>query len=180
MSNEPGDPNFFITTQWLDESVTKLVVEKGGVSPETACKIAADVVTLLVGADKRVEQYYPGLAEKVRRAYHLTIDAIRTAADSKGYAIGVHGSMARDIDLIACPWREGASSAEEVAEAIRAAAEKANPLGVAFVAGHDPCPRAKPHGRLCWSFHLGGGPYIDLSVMPRLSVEGTPPGPVPA
>ena len=37
------------------------------------------------------------------------------------------------------------------------------------------CPGMKPHGRLCWSFHLGGGPYIDLSVMPLAPQILTPP-----
>lgn len=112
-------------------------------------------------------QYYPGLAAACLKAYRLTIDAVREAARTKGYCLAVHGSLARDIDLVAVPWTEEAASAEELAEAVRAAAEKANPLGVAFVAGDDSCPRAKPHGRLAWSFHLGAGPFIDLSVMPR-------------
>jgi len=116
---------------------------------------------------KMIGQYFPGLADACRRAYRLTIDAMRDAAKAKGYALGVHGSLARDIDLIAVPWSEDAASAEDVAEAIRAAAEKANPLGVCFAGDGDTNPRPKPHGRLCWSFHLGGGPYIDLSVMPR-------------
>ena len=108
------------------------------------------------------------LAAACRKAYRLTIDAIRAAAREKGYAIAVHGSLARDIDLVAIPWTESAASADELAEAVRLAAEGANPIGVAFVAGTEPCPRTKPHGRLCWSFHLGAGPYIDLSVTPRL------------
>lgn len=115
------------------------------------------------------ESYERRVADRCRRLYRLTIDAIRDAARKNGYAVGVHGSLARDIDLIAVPWSEDAVSATELAEAVRAAAAKANPLGVAFVSQSDtqPCPRAKPHGRLCWAFQLGGGPYIDLSVMPR-------------
>jgi hypothetical protein len=37
--------------------------------------------------------------------------------------------------------------------------------GAYFMAG---CPGGKPHQRLGWTFHLGGGPYIDLAVMPRV------------
>lgn len=125
---------------------------------------------------KRIEQYYPGLAEACRRAYNLTIDAVRDAAREKGYALAVHGSLNRDIDLLAVPWTEEASSAEEVAEAIRAAAEKTSPGRMAFVATNDPCPRVKPHGRLAWSIHLGGGPFIDLSVMPRDGGRRVPEG----
>jgi hypothetical protein len=111
-------------------------------------------------------QYYPGLADAVRRAYRLTIDAMRDAARAKGYALAEHGSLARDIDLVACPWTDDAAPAADVAEAIRAAAAEAN-KGVAFLARDNACV-VKPHGRLCWSFYLGGGPYIDLSVMPRI------------
>lgn len=113
-------------------------------------------------------QYYPGLAEDVRRAYRRTIDAMRDAAKAKGYALAEHGSLARDIDLVAVPWTDDAASATEVAEAIRAAAATANG-GVAFIArSSSDASVVKPHGRLCWSFHLGGGPYVDLSVMPRV------------
>lgn len=117
------------------------------------------------GKDPR--QYCPCVANACRRAYRLSIDAIREAARAKGYAIGVHGSLARDIDLIAAPWSDWAAPADELAEAVRLAAEQAT--GAAFLAPHSAAefPRPKPHGRLCWSFHLGGGPYIDLSVLPR-------------
>jgi len=37
------------------------------------------------------------------------------------------------------------------------------------------CPGMKPHGRLCWSIHLGSGPVLDISVMPRTD----PPFPDP-
>lgn len=109
-------------------------------------------------AGKVVRQYYPGLAEKVRRAYRKHIDAIRDTAAKLGYAIGEHGSLARDIDLIAVPWTEQAAPATELVEAI-----------VKAIKGYRPVqkPSRKPHGRRAWSIHLGGGPYVDLSVVPR-------------
>lgn len=128
------------------------------------------------GSDKKPGQYYPTLAEAVRRAYRLTIDVMRDAAQACGYALTEHGSLARDIDLVAVPWTEEAKSADEVAEAIRAAAAGVN-NGACFEASADKLPRAKPHGRRAWAFHLGGGPYIDLSVMPRLAVPQVGDGP---
>jgi hypothetical protein len=114
--------------------------------------------------------------DRCRRLYGLLIAGMREAARRHGYALGVHGSLAYDIDLIACPWRKGCCSARDVAEAIRKVAEAIN--GTALLSDRDGAanpdyfdngqPGAKPHGRLCWSFHLGGGPYIDLSVMPRM------------
>ncbi len=96
---------------------------------------------------------------------------LRETAREHGYALGVHGSLARDIDLIAVPWTGEACSQVELAEAIRRKAEEV--CGFAFLHPledrpffHGGMPGSKPHGRLAWAFHLGGGPYIDLSVMP--------------
>lgn len=107
-------------------------------------------------------------------AYERLIGPIREQARELGYAVGVHGSLKRDIDLIAVPWSSDAVDPRTLAEAVREVAAANSVLGVAFInprfddeyhrAGQ---PGAKPHGRLVWSFHLGGGPYIDLSVMPR-------------
>lgn len=105
--------------------------------------------------------------------YELLIGPLRARAQELGYALGVHGTLKRDIDLIACPWTEKAVPAAELAEALRVVAEKVNGYAAPneleideyFMDG---CPGAKAHGRLSWTFHLGGGPYIDLSVMPRI------------
>lgn len=95
---------------------------------------------------------YPMLAEDVR---------------ALGYALAVHGSMARDLDLVAVPWTEDAAEPEAVAEAIRAAID-------GWVDGDPEAGETRAHGRRCWMiwFHKGnslfpGAPYIDLSVMPR-------------
>jgi hypothetical protein len=110
---------------------------------------------------------------RAKSLYEILIGPLRETAKANGYALVAHGSLARDIDLIACPWTDKAISATELAEAIRLKAAEASPIGVAFIAPHeddqfhrDGCPGMKPHGMLCWSFHLGGGPYLDLSVMP--------------
>lgn len=105
-----------------------------------------------------------------RKAEHCTahyvemIGAIRGVADRLGYAIGVHGSLARDIDLIAVPWTQDCETAERLAKGVEAIAH-------AFIPEHmrhpTQPPTARPHGRLTWTIHLEGGPWIDLSVMPR-------------
>lgn len=113
-------------------------------------------------------------AARCRLLADRLIEPLREVARRYGYALGVHGSLRRDIDLIAVPWAPIAWSTNPVtlAEAIMEKAAELND-GVAFqkpgedswwfIAG---CPGGKPHGRLCWTFHLGGGPYIDLSVIP--------------
>ncbi len=114
-----------------------------------------------------------------RPVYEKLIGPIREVARSLGYAIGVHGTLKRDIDLIACPWTRESVPAKQLAEEIRKCAAAHN-NGVAFM--KDPeakeewfqngCqPYGKPHGRMCWTYHLGGGPYIDLSVMPLIEAD---------
>src|ERR1039457_6181828 len=51
-------------------------------------------------------------------AYLRLIDAYRATARKHGYAIAVHGSLKRDIDLIAVPWVEHASTPRQLADAI--------------------------------------------------------------
>ena len=106
------------------------------------------------------------------RVYTDALVLARAAAREHGYALAVHGSQMRDLDLIAVPWVGEASEAEVLAEAIRAA------VGGAFGTGD---PSTRPHGRLTWSIHLShpgsladamaafkvpSHPYIDLSVTP--------------
>lgn len=80
-----------------------------------------------------------------------------TVARQHGYALAVHGSACRDLDLVAIPWVADPNKPHDLAEAIRAA------CGAVFPHGD---PVAKPHGRLCWSIVIGGGAFFDFSVMP--------------
>jgi len=81
-------------------------------------------------------------------------------AKEHGYALTVHGSLARDYDFVAVPWTENADEPSELADALLRACG-------GFIAPHEAkdVPIHKPHGRLCWPIHLGAGQYIDLSVM---------------
>jgi hypothetical protein len=113
-----------------------------------------------------------------RPHYERLIGPLRDRARELGYALAVHGTLKRDIDLIACPWTDAAVDARTLAEALRGVAAELND-GKADLAWREDCrewwedgkPGDKPHGRLCWMFHLGCGPYIDLSVMPRLASQ---------
>lgn len=80
-----------------------------------------------------------------------------------GYAVAVHGSQIRDLDLLAAPWTEECAItplalAETIADALP---------GLLHIRGNK-----KPHGRTAftiiprfvWGFDTW---YIDLSVMPR-------------
>ena len=99
-------------------------------------------------------------AERCRELADILIAPLREVARRNGYALAVHGSLSYDIDLIACPWRELATPAEYVAKQISQAIEAI--VGTTAIHG----PEQKPFGRKAWSIHMGGGPYVDLSVMP--------------
>lgn len=93
----------------------------------------------------------------------LTIVArIRAIAREHGYAIGVHGSMIRDLDLIAVPWVESHSPADELVDAIEQSLD--------LVATRRRVK--KPCGRLGYILHGarwrkdGEHQPIDLSVIP--------------
>lgn len=113
--------------------------------------------------------------------YNRLIEPLRERARELGYALGVHGSLKRDIDLIAAPWTEDAEHPFILARELRKVAEVV--VGYAEPAMHERSDwhemgmpgSTKPHGRLCWTFMLKRGlppgkcPYLDLSVMPRIS-----------
>jgi hypothetical protein len=102
------------------------------------------------------------------------IEKMRDAARICGYALAVHGSLAFDIDVIAVPWVVQAVPEADLIEALRKACESVTNLpticGFAddtLAATYKMEPREqKLHGRVAWSWQLGGGVYVDCSVMP--------------
>jgi len=101
-----------------------------------------------------------------RQVYYATIyPIIREEARKFGYALALHGSLQRDLDVVAVPWVESAASPKTLAEAI-----------TERVGGCLVDVTQKPHGRRAYTIHfcpfgLPEGPpggYIDLSVTPRM------------
>ena len=85
-----------------------------------------------------------------------------------GYALALHGSMSRDLDLIAVPWTEDADAPEKLLKAIdRFVIEKAYITRKGHKLGAFQATK-KPHGRLAYAITIGfDGHYLDLSIMPR-------------
>ena len=82
-----------------------------------------------------------------------------------GYALAVHGSLARDFDLIAVPWGEKISSHHEVIKEIT------NDFAVHVIGA----PNAKRHGRIAYLISVGFGECaIDLSFFPWIDVQKEP------
>lgn len=107
--------------------------------------------------------------------YARAYTVIRKLAWEEGYAIGLHGSFTRDLDLIAVPWAGGRPVCEPEHLIRRIVA--ADILGLREQHGN---PGIKPHGRKVWTllFTAFSDPrFIDLSIMPRcewLPIAGAP------
>lgn len=104
--------------------------------------------------------------------YSQILPRIRAAAKELGYAIAIHGTMTRDLDLIAVPWIEDAA---EPAALVKMIAESVSGYIIGdrtdergHVSEH---PHEQPHGRMSWNICWGGKAFIDLSVMPRVGKQ---------
>ena len=101
-------------------------------------------------------------------AFAKVYDSLLAVAQDNGYALALHGSMNRDLDLIAVPWTENACDLKTLLEAINEEASKyqlkpfrGSPVDI------NQAQRKKPHGRVAYSIHFTGDAYIDISIMPR-------------
>ncbi len=105
-------------------------------------------------------------------AFALLLPDLMKAGREVGYAVAVHGSMARDLDLIAVPWTEEAVSAERLIMHLLAAVDGklrngARKKGDEWERVPASEPALKPHGRQTWVVHVGSdGMYLDVSIMP--------------
>ncbi len=93
--------------------------------------------------------------------YAALYPRLREVARQHGYALALHGSLVKDLDVIAVPWTVDASDVDVLVRAIVEASGTLVPRN---------SEAAMPHGRRAWTilFAEGGG-YIDLSVVPRTS-----------
>lgn len=109
-------------------------------------------------------------------AYALLLPQLMQAGREVGYAIAVHGSMARDLDLVAIPWTNEAVSAERLIMHLMAVVDGrirngAYNAGGEWIRKAGSEPTEMPHGRLAWTIHMGHeGAYLDVSVMPLVEI----------
>lgn len=100
--------------------------------------------------------------------YARVFTIARCIAWSEGYALAMHGSFTRDLDLLAVPWTDRATEAEHLVRRI------AGNLDELDLLVKDPKAKSqatqRPHGRQSWTltFKAFGDPrFVDISVMPR-------------
>jgi hypothetical protein len=105
---------------------------------------------------KEVEEITPNYAPVYAAALYPQLANI---FQKHGYALAVHGSLARDFDIIAVPWGEKVSSPDEVIKAITDGF-------VIHVIGE---PDTRNHGRVAYTISVGFGECaLDLSFFPNI------------
>lgn len=108
--------------------------------------------------------------ELVKALARRILRPLRERAKVLGYALCVHGSLERDIDLVAVPWTDRAYPAEALAASLREVVDKLYPIqGEVTPDAREGAE--KPHGRQCWSWWLRSWTYIDLSVFPPAELK---------
>ncbi len=102
--------------------------------------------------------------------YASMIPVIQDICRLYGYCCAMHGSMARDLDVVAVPWVDDAQSPDVLVMGI--AAETGGRLENYFAEREgdeiQQYPVKLPHGRLAWRISFAAERYIDVSVMPRI------------
>lgn len=108
---------------------------------------------------KEIEQIKPNYAPVYAAALYPKFAKI---FQKHGYALAVHGSLARDFDLIAVPWGENVSSHEEVLREI------INGYTIRLVGD----PDTRRYGRIAYTISVGFGECaLDLSFFPKTLTE---------
>ncbi len=100
--------------------------------------------------------------------YARVFTIARCLAWAEGYALMMHGSFTRDLDLVAIPWADRTCEPEHLVRRI---------LDAANLRITAPDTGDKLHGRMAWtlSFKTFGDPrFIDLSITPRLQKFSKP------
>lgn len=118
--------------------------------------------------------------EGIKKYYTRILPALRQEAWYCGWGLGLHGSMRRDLDLIAVPWRKDARTPNFLAHRLMKIAG-GHTYPISYIKKDW---QKKPHGRIAISLPLlkcprvrimgpgiakeneTHGLYLDLSVMP--------------
>lgn len=119
--------------------------------------------------------------KQLEAEYRELIPRIRAVAKRCGYGIAIHGSMRRDLDIMAMPWEKWARTPEWLVMQI-----SKELLG--YTAGRGELRKDgrrcnKPHGRLAYNIILASlwnkkwenkpwpNAFLDISVMPRCAQQ---------
>lgn len=98
--------------------------------------------------------------------YAIFWESFRVAALECGWTIALHGSMQSDMDMIATPWVEEATTVEILIEKISECIGK-----TIWKDSHFERHIGKPFGRVVYTLSIFSDYYIDLSIIDLRIVE---------
>jgi hypothetical protein len=85
---------------------------------------------------------------------------IRKAAMDCGWALGLHGSLASDMDIMAMPWTEDARPVEEMIQALSDCFTE-NPFKDTHTVPH----YDRPNNRVVYTMSIWADFYLDINVI---------------
>lgn len=93
--------------------------------------------------------------------YAILWDDLRQAAFKCGWALGLHGSLASDMDIMAMPWTDNATTADVMIEFLkRCLDDDCNPL---WDIRKD--TTSKPNNRVVYTLPIYADFYLDINVI---------------
>lgn len=96
-----------------------------------------------------------------RAAFYACMwDDFRQAAMDCGWALGLHGSLASDMDIMAMPWTENATSADDMIKYMIGKCFSGNRM--AKFVKHD---GEKPNNRVVYTISIFSDFYLDINVI---------------
>lgn len=87
---------------------------------------------------------------------------LRQAAMDKGWALGLHGSLASDMDIMAMPWTKEASVVDEMINALEGCLTAPDEQIFPTERSTD-----KPNNRVVYTIHIWADFYLDINVIER-------------
>ena len=102
-----------------------------------------------------------------RPAFYASMyEDIRRCALDYGWAVALHGSLVSDMDIMAMPWTETATSFERLIQKIVKLFD-GNSLSELYSISYN----EKPHGRVVATIPIWGDFYLDISTIKAVQHE---------
>lgn len=94
-------------------------------------------------------------------------DLMNAALDC-GWALGLHGSLSSDMDVMAMPWTEDAKPVEDLMKALSDCFTE-NPFKDKHTVPH----YGKPNGRVVYTMNIWADFYLDINVIQNTNTNST-------
>lgn len=92
--------------------------------------------------------------------YACVYEDLRKSALDCGWALGLHGSLSNDMDIMAMPWTEDAKPVEEMIQALSDCFS-----GSPFKDEHTIPHYGKPNNRVVYTISIYSDFYLDVNVI---------------